>query len=223
MNKRVRKIFGNLFISSTAFLWTACGSDSASAPDITIPQAGNNPASSSSEPIPTSSSEPVPTSSSESITSSNGTSNAFFNIEEELSKLKRPDTTGLRGTTVSGYKACIAGILAAGPSEYTSYIGDDGKFEAKGVVDNRIEEFLESPKGAALSDSIRNCYKSAKYLISAGALDYGVIPCGSYPDEVIVDDQYINNLLKADEFKRSSFKNAIERVNEYIADCDSLK
>ena len=190
MNKRVRKFLGNLFISSTAFLWTACDSDSASAAqDI----------SASNEPRP------------------------FIDIEKELSKLEKPDTTGLRGTTVSGYKACIAGILAAGPSEYTSYIGDDGEFEAKGVVDNRIEEFLESPKGAALSDSIRNCYKSAKYLISAGALDYGVIPCGSYPDEVIVDDQYINNLLKADEIKRSSFKNSLERVNEYIADCDSLK
>ena len=190
MNKRVRKFLGNLFISSTAFLWTACDSDSTSATqDI----------SASNEPRP------------------------FIDIEKELSKLEKPDTTGLRGTTVSGYKACIAGILAAGPSEYTSYIGDDGEFEAKGVVDNRIEEFLESPKGAALSDSIRNCYKSAKYLISAGALDYGVIPCSSYSDEVIVDDQYINNLLKADELKRSSFKNSLERVNEYIADCDSLE
>ena len=190
MNKRVCKILGNFFISSTAFLWAACDSDSASAAqDI----------SASNEP------------------------RTFIDIEKELSKLEKPDTTGLRGTTVSGYKACIAGILAAGPSEDTSYIGDDGEFEAKGVVDNRIEEFLESPKGAALSDSIRNCYKSAKYLISAGALDYGVIPCGSYPDKVIVDDQYINNLLKADEFKRSSFKNSLERVNEYIADCDSLK
>ena len=190
MNKRVRKFLGNLFISSTAFLWTACDSDSASAAqDI----------SASNEPRP------------------------FIDIEKELSKLEKPDTTGLRGTTVSGYKACIAGILAAGPSEFTSYIGDDGEIEAKNVATLRIEEFLESPKGAALSDSIRNCYKSAKYLISAGALDYGVVPCYSEPDEVTVDDQYINNLLKADELKRSSFKNSLERVNEYIAGCDSLE
>ena len=94
MNKSVRKILGNLFISSTAFLWTACDSDSTSAAqDI----------SASNEPRP------------------------FIDIEKELSKLEKPDTTGLRGTTVSGYKACIAGILAAGPSEYTSYIGDDGE------------------------------------------------------------------------------------------------
>ena len=98
-----------------------------------------------------------------------------------------------------------------------------GEIEAKNVATLRIEEFLESPKGAALSDSIRNCYKSAKYLISAGALDYGVVPCYSEPDEVTVDDQYINNLLKADELKRSSFKNSLERVNEYIAGCDSLE
>ena len=190
MNKRVRKFLGKLFISSTAFLWAACDSDTASATqDI----------SASNEPRP------------------------FIDIEKELSKLGKPDTTGLRGTTVSGYEACIAGILAAGPSEYTSYIGDDGKFEAKGVVDNRIEEFLESPKGAALSDSIRNCYKSAKYLISAGALDYGVVPCYSEPDEVIVDDQYINNLLAADEIMRKNFKNTLEKINTHIAGCDSLE
>ena len=147
----------------------------------------------------------------------------FIDIEKELSKLGKPDTTGLRGTTVSGYEACIAGILAAGPSEFTSYIGDDGEIEAKNVATLRIDEFLESPKGASLSNSLWNCYKSANYLISAGALDYGVIPCSSYSDEVVVDDQYINNLLKADEIKRSSFKKALERVNEYIADCDSLE
>ncbi|MBQ3714380.1 MAG: hypothetical protein II892_02190 [Fibrobacter sp.] len=213
MNKRVRKILGNLFITSTAFLWTSCGNDSASAADITIPQAGNNPASSSSEPIPTSSSE--------SITSSNGASRAFINIEEELSKLEKPDTTGLRGTTVTGYKACIAGILADGNSEYLSYIGRDGEFEAECVVNNRIEAFLESPQGASLSQSLKNCYKSATYLISAGALDYGVVPCSSYSDDVIVDDQYINNLLKADEIKRKDFKEALERVNKHLAGCES--
>lgn len=213
MNKRVRKILGNLFISSTAFLWTACGNDSASAPDIAIPQAGNNPASSSSESIPTSSSE--------STTSSNGTSNAFINIEEELSKLERPDTTGLRGTTVSGYNACITRILANENSEYIAYIGRGGEIEAERVVDNRIEAFLESPKGASLSQSLKNCYKSATYLISAGALDYGVIPCSSYSDDVIVDDNYINNLLEADEIKRKDFKKALERVNKHLAECET--
>jgi len=229
MNKRVRKIFGNLFISSTAFLWTACGSDSASAPDIAIPQAGNNPASSSSESIqtssngsvPTSSSEPFPTSSSESITSSNGTSNAFFNIEEELSKLKRPDTTGLRGTTVSGYQACINGILADENSEYIAYMVRSGEFEAARVVDDRIEAFLESPKGASLPQSLKNCYKSATYLIGAAALDYGVVPCHSESEDVIVDDNYINNLLAADEIKRKDFKKALERVNKHLAECET--
>ena len=190
MNKRVRKFLGKLFISSTAFLWAACDSDTASATqDI----------SASNEPRP------------------------FIDIEKELSKLEKPDTTGLRGTTVSGFNACITGIQAHENSEYNAYIGQSGVSEAEMVAEDRIEEFLESPKGAALSDSIRNCYKSANYLISAGALDYGVIPCSSYPDEVIVDDQYINNLLKADEIKRNSFKKALERVNEYIADCDSLE
>lgn len=221
MNKRVRKIFGNLFISSTALLWTACGSDSASAPDITIPQAGNNPASSSSESIQTSSNGSVPTSSSESITSSNGTSNAFFNIEEELSKLKRPDTTGLRGTTVSGYQACINGILANENSEYIAYMVRSGEFEAAQVVVDRIEAFLESPKGASLPQSLKNCYKSATYLIGAAALDYGVVPCHSESEDVIVDDNYINNLLAADEIKRKDFKKALERVNERIAECET--
>ena len=190
MNKRVRKFLGKLFISSTAFLWAACDSDTASATqDI----------SASNEPRP------------------------FIDIEKELSKLEKPDTTGLRGTTVSGFNACITGIQAHENSEYNAYIGQSGVSEAEMVAEDRIEEFLESPKGASLSESLKSCYKGATYLIFSAALDYGVIPCGSYPDEVIVDDQYINNLLKADEFKRSSFKNAIERVNEYIADCDSLK
>ena len=213
MNKRVRKILGNLFISSTAFLWTACGNESASAPDITIPQAGNNPASSSSEAIPTSSSKPMK--------SSNGASNAFINIEEELSKLERPDTTGLRGTTVTGYKACITEILANENSEYINYLVQSGEFQAERVVDDRIEAFLESPKGASLSQRLKNCYKSATYLINAAALDYGVVPCRSESEDVIVDDNYINNLLAADEIKRRNFKNALERVNEKLAECET--
>ena len=213
MNKRVRKILGNLFISSTAFLWTACGNESASAPDITIPQAGNNPTSSSSESIPTSSSKPMK--------SSNGASNAFINIEEELSKLERPDTTGLRGTTVTGYKACITEILANENSEYIAYMVRSGEFEAARVVDDRIEAFLESPKGASLSQSLKNCYKSATYLIGAAALDYGVVPCRSESEDVIVDDHYINNLLAADEIKRKDFKKALEKVNERIAECET--
>lgn len=213
MNKRVRKILGNLFISSTAFLWTACGNESASAPDITIPQAGNNPASSSSESIQTSSSKPMK--------SSNGASNAFINIEEELSKLERPDTTGLRGTTVTGYKACITEILANENSEYIAYMVRSGEFEAARVVDDRIEAFLESPKGASLSQSLKNCYKSATYLIGAAALDYGVVPCRSESEDVIVDNHYINNLLAADEIKRKDFKKALEKVNERIAECET--
>ncbi len=190
MNKRVRKFLGKLFISSTAFLWAACDSDTASATqDI----------SASNEPRP------------------------FIDIEKELSKLEKPDTTGLRGTTVSGFNACITGIQAHENSEYNAYIGQSGVSEAEMVAEDRIEEFLESPKGASLSESLKSCYKGATYLIFSAALDYGVVPCYSEPEEVTVDDHYINNLLAADEIMRKNFKNTLETINVHIAGCDSLE
>ena len=103
----------------------------------------------------------------------------FINIEEELSKMKRPDTTGLRGTCTTEYDACMRSILSNRYSEYVSYIGRVGHLEASSIAKEKINEFLESPNGASLSESIRNCYKGATQLISLAALDYGVIPCNS--------------------------------------------
>lgn len=234
MNKRINRLLGKFFILGTAFMWFSCDSTSTSAEGIAAPQAGNNPASSSSEPVPNSSSETPVSSSSKPITSSSDTTKAFINIEEELSKLKRPDTTGLRGTCTTEYDACMRSILSDRYSEYVSYIGRSGNIDASKIAEEKINEFLESPNGASLSENIKNCYKGATYLINTGALDYGVVPCHASIEiekeigkndscEVTIDDSYINNLLKEDENHRLDFQDALKKVNDEIARCNSLE
>ena len=144
--------------------------------------------------------------------------------------MKRPDTTGLRGTCTTEYDACMRSILSNRYSEYVSYIGRVGQLEASSIAKEKINEFLESPNGASLSESIRNCYKGATQLISLAALDYGVIPCNSSIEigkedscEVTIDDRYIHNLLAEDENKRLDFQDALKIVNDKIAECDALE
>ena len=234
MNIKLNRILGKIFILGTAFMWFSCDSTSTSAESITVPHAGNDPTSSSNEPIPNSSSETPVSSSSKPITSSSDTTKAFINIEEELSKLKRPDTTGLRGTCTTEYDACMRSILSDRYSEYVSYIGRSGNIDASFIAKKKINEFLESPNGASLSENIKNCYKGATYLINTGALDYGVVPCYASIEiekeiekndscEVTIDDSYINNLLKEDENHRLDFQDALKKVNDEIARCNSLE
>ncbi|MBO4714263.1 MAG: hypothetical protein J5615_10350 [Fibrobacter sp.] len=238
MNKKLNRILGKIFILGTAFMWFSCDSESVSSPSSEpVPSSSSNPAPSSSETsAPTSSSEtPVPNSSSETpASSSSGASKAFINIEEELLKLKRPDTTGLRGTCTTEYDACMRSILSDRYSEYVSYIGRSGNIDASFIAEKKINEFLESPNGASLSENIKNCYKGATYLINTGALDYGVVPCHASIEiekeigkndscEVTIDDSYINNLLKEDENHRLDFQDALKKVNDEIARCNSLE
>ena len=121
-------------------------------------------------------------------------------------------------------------ILSDRYSEYVSYIGRIGNIDASFIAQKKINEFLESPNGASLSENIKNCYKGATYLINTGALDYGVVPCHASVEigkndscEVTIDDRYINNLLKENENLRLDFQDALKKVNDEIARCNSLE
>jgi hypothetical protein len=148
---------------------------------------------------------------------------SFIDIEKELSNLKKRDMTGLIGTTVTGYDACITRIIANGKLEYDFIITDKGELEARKIVETKIDEFLESPKGASLSESSNKCYTSVMNGFPQVPFDDDVKLCGSYSEEITLDDQNIKNLLEADEISLQAFKESLEKANELLAGCDSLE
>lgn len=183
MNKIIRKIIASLFISSAAFLWTACSDDST-----------NN-------------------------TTDDGSSHPSIDIEKALLDLEKRDTTGLIGTTVSGYDACITRIITNERSDYFFLIEEKGQFEAGKIVETQIGDFLESSKGASLSDNLKNCYTLITLLFTDSPESSPI--CSSYAEELTIDNQNINDLLEADEMSRQAFKSTLERVDELLAECES--
>ena len=139
-------------------------------------------------------------------------------------------------------------IAGDGKVEFTAKLVDAWKVVAYSRIANRIqmhiadfkaENFRELEKKAAvipwelflttnhqpLTTIHVTCKHSRLYHSDAVAERLQkVIEGGSLRSEsedVIVDDHYINNLLAADEIKRRNFKNALERVNEKLAECET--
>lgn len=190
MNKRIHKILGYLFISSTAFLWIACSGDAPLTADDD---------SESNKP------------------------HLSIDIKKELSNLKRRDIRSM-GTTVTGYDACITRIIANEDLEHNFIITDKGELEAKKIVETKIKDFLESPKGGAfLSDSSNKCYTSVMNQFPQVPFDDDVKLCDSYSEEITIDDQNFKNLMIADEISREAFEESLKRANELLAGCDSPK
>ena len=187
----------------------------------------SNPAPSSSETsAPTSSSEtPAPNSSSETpASSSSGASKAFINIEEELSKLKRPDTTGLRGTCISEMSHCFTI-----ENFYATY---SDEIDAERIASEKIEKLLQSEQALSFSLGKLKCYED---MIGYSAMpDYGISWCYSSDREiktddsceakkVRIDDEYIEALINNDLSKRHTYQRTFEKINRDAAECDALE
>ena len=192
----------------------------------------NVPSSSSSNPAPSSSETSAPTSSSETpvsssskpITSSSGASKAFINIEEELSKLKRPDTTGLRGTCISEMSHCFTI-----ENFYATY---SDEIDAERIASEKIEKLLQSEQALSFSLGKLKCYED---MIGYSAMpDYGISWCYSSDREiktddsceaekVRIDDEYIEALINNDLSKRHTYQRTFEKINRDAAECDALE
>ena len=228
MNKSIHKLLGKLLLSGAALCWMSCDSESVSSPSSEpVPSSSSNPAPSSSETsAPTSSSEsPAPNSSSETpASSSSGASKAFINIEEELSKLKRPDTTGLRGTCISEKSHCLTI-----ENFYATY---SDEIDAERIASEKIEKLLQSEQALSFSLGKLKCYED---MIGYSAMpDYGISWCYSSDREiktddsceaekVRIDDEYIEALINNDLSMRHTYQRTFEKINRDAARCDSLE
>ena len=246
MNKSIHKLLGKLLLSGAALCWMSCDSESVSSPSgEPVPSSSSNPAPSSSEtsaptsssetsaptsssetPAPNSSSEtPAPNSSSETpASSSSGASKAFINIEEELSKLKRPDTTGLRGTCISEMSHCFTI-----ENFYATY---SDEIDAERIASEKIEKLLQSEQALSFSLGKLKCYED---MIGYSAMpDYGISWCYSSDREiktddsceakkVRIDDEYIEALINNDLSKRHTYQRTFEKINRDAAECDALE
>lgn len=223
MNKRINRLLGKFFILGTAFMWFSCDSTSTSAEGIAAPQAGNNPASSSSEPVPNSSSETPVSSSSKPITSSSDTTKAFINIEEELSKLQPTDTTELKGKCIPEHRYCETINGWSSHYEAESY--------ARSIAVAKIEEKHKDEPNYWYG--YNRCYSN---LLSGlgNAPEYGVPECpipGSTPcetegndfslyNEVHIDDAYIEALLRKEKDYYETVKSTLEEINQGMEKCN---
>ena len=184
------------------------------------------PNSSSETPAPNSSSEtPAPNSSSETpASSSSGASKDFIDIEEELSKLKRPDTTGLRGTCISEMSHCFTI-----ENFYATY---SDEIDAERIASEKIEKLLQSEQALSFSLGKLKCYED---MIGYSAMpDYGISWCYSSDREiktddsceaekVRIDDEYIEALINNDLSKRHTYQRTFEKINRDAAECDALE
>lgn len=215
MNKRINRLLGKFFILGTAFMWFSCNSTSTSAEGIAAPQAGNNPASSSSE--------PVPNSSSDSTTSSSGTSKAFINIEEELSQIKPTDTTGLRGKCIPEHEYCET--INGWGSHYAA------EAHAASIAINKLEDQHKDTPDYWYGNNY--CYRTLLGGLGNAPV-YGVPECpisGSTPcetngngyslyNEVHIDDAYIEALQRKEEDYYETVKSTLEKINQGMEKCN---
>ena len=231
MNKKIHNFFGNLFLSATALCWMSCDSSSSTSP-VSIPD--ENPTSSSDLPALSSSDHPTSSNDTESSPSTESSSDAassssigkisdskdFINIDEELSKLTPPDTTGLRGQCISEQQHCET------IENYNAYFNDAWQVEV--IAREKRDSILKD--SASFSSYKLKCYKDL--IEQAMAPVYGVSWCSNPNREkntdetcetegqIRIDEEYLKALQDNYNAKRTNYQKIFEDINEKAKKCE---
>lgn len=148
----------------------------------------------------------------------------FINIEEELSKIKRPDTTGLLGKCISESSHC-----STIENFYATYSDQN---DAERIASKKIEKLLQSEQASSFSLEKLKCYED---MIGYSEMpDYGVPWCSNpnreiktddscEAEKVRIDDEYIEALINNDLSKRHTYQRTFEKINRDAAECDALE
>lgn len=174
----------------------------------------------------------------------------FIDIEQELSKISQPDTTGLRGKCISAYSFCET------IEDFNAYYYN--RQWASSIAQEKIDSLLNAPQSSLFSSIKKSCYKD---LIELEFMpEYGVSPCydvleieafepSTHEDSVfieehkaryeaylkkynltecesgsvVVGDKYIEAILENDQYERSIIQSRLEEINEKAAACDNLE
>lgn len=167
---------------------------------------------------------------------------SFFDIEQELAKLKKNDTDKMEslGQCTSARNYCETKFKG------DPYYFNDGqeyvrpRNSARRDVKNKIDSLLASPQSASFSDKKRECYAnmSSNYLDPLPVSDYGVPawyncyatnshlvhsePCETSEDSVRIDNDYIQALASYDSLYNEAYIGVYQKANEKAAECEKI-
>lgn len=167
---------------------------------------------------------------------------SFFDIEQELAKLKKNDTDKMEslGQCTSARNYCET-MLKGDPYYFNDgqeYVVPSGS--ARWKVKNKIDSLLASPQSASFSDKKRECYAnmSSNYLDPLPVSDYGIPawynchatnshqvnsePCGTSEDSVRIDKDYIQALASYDSLYNEAYIGVYQKANKKAAECEKI-
>ena len=167
---------------------------------------------------------------------------SFFDIEQELAKLKKNDTDKMEllGQCTSARNYCETKFKG------DPYYFNDGqeyimpRRSARGKVSNKIDSLLATPQSASFSDKKRECYANMRYnyLDPLPVSDYGVPawyncyatnshlvhsePCETSEDSVRIDKDYLQALINYDSLYNDAYIDVLQKANEKAAECEKI-
>lgn len=167
---------------------------------------------------------------------------SFFDIEQELAKLKKNDTDKMEslGQCTSARNYCET-MLKGDPYYFNDgqeYIRPRGS--ARRDVKNKIASLLATPQSDSFSDKKRECYAnmSSNYLDPLPVSDYGVPawhncnktdsrlvrsePCETSEDSVRIDKDYLQALINYDSLYNDAYIDVLQKANEKAAECEKI-
>ena len=142
---------------------------------------------------------------------------SFFDIEQELAKLKKNDTEKMEllGQCTSARNYCET--MLKGDSYYFNdgqeYIRPRGS--ARRDVKNKIDSLLATPQSASFSDKKRECYATNSRLIHSE-------PCETSEDSVRIDKDYLQALINYDSLYNDAYIDVLQKANEKAAECEKI-
>lgn len=135
---------------------------------------------------------------------------AKVDVDEALASLGAPDTTGLRGQTVSAQEYYNAAC--------ERYSNRDALDKAAGFINAQKDKFLKSSVAANVSQQQKSCLEDASVLTMFVAM-YGV-PFYTNTEDKVIDQTYIDAVVKNHNDFVDDVKYALDNYNKHVDECD---
>lgn len=211
MLKKIHNILGKMFLSGASFFWASC-----------------DPGTSAENP------------------------SATIDIDQELAKIKQPDTTGLIGQCISAESYCHdvtaynAYYLHAAAAGSIAREKIDTLLNANKISKAKYDCFKESIEIENMPlYGVSSCYElshfetapydendslTAEYMkmrqkriqeeYQNFLKKYNLTECDTAAHKVFINDEYINAILKNDQYERKTIREKLEKINEKFDKCD---
>ncbi|MBR6448584.1 MAG: hypothetical protein IKS96_01345 [Fibrobacter sp.] len=174
----------------------------------------------------------------------------FIDIDQELAKIKQPDTTGLRGQCISAQSYCdeienfnayydhvdmansiarrkIDTLLNANKISKAKYECYNNKLEIENMPDYGVSSCYELNYPINYSfdenDSLFAEYVARRQNFYKEYVEqYNLTECDTSAHKVLIDNQYINVILENDQYERETIRAKLEKLNEKMDGCASV-